>query len=207
MDRPKGRSIVIVELRGTVPTVLLESHVPLNVDGGPYGTAINICGAEGIRTPGLLIANETRYQLRHSPRSFRITAVVRGRNPLLGATSAQRGGDIDDRHFFCGESNFAEARINGRFSLCRNPSRLFADARHALDFFDFPLCFGGDNQPSAFRNRAVNLRGANRCPRIVDVGESRESSGVRRWAGVCARAVENDIAISALSNFFTFRLP
>jgi hypothetical protein len=24
-------------------------------------------GAEGIRTPGLLIANETRYQLRHSP--------------------------------------------------------------------------------------------------------------------------------------------
>ena len=25
-------------------------------------------GAEGIRTPDLLIANETRYQLRHSPR-------------------------------------------------------------------------------------------------------------------------------------------
>jgi len=25
-------------------------------------------GAEGIRTPGLLIANETRYQLRHSPK-------------------------------------------------------------------------------------------------------------------------------------------
>ena len=24
-------------------------------------------GAEGIRTPDLLIANETRYQLRHSP--------------------------------------------------------------------------------------------------------------------------------------------
>ncbi len=26
-----------------------------------------ICGAKGIRTPDLLIANETRYQLRHSP--------------------------------------------------------------------------------------------------------------------------------------------
>lgn len=26
-----------------------------------------LSGAEGIRTPGLLIANETRYQLRHSP--------------------------------------------------------------------------------------------------------------------------------------------
>src|SRR4051812_25971398 len=26
-------------------------------------------GAEGIRTPDLLIANETRYQLRHSPAS------------------------------------------------------------------------------------------------------------------------------------------
>jgi hypothetical protein len=25
-------------------------------------------GAEGIRTPDLLIANETRYQLRHSPK-------------------------------------------------------------------------------------------------------------------------------------------
>ena len=32
------------------------------------------CGAEGIRTPGLLIANETRYQLRHSPK----TVVVEG---------------------------------------------------------------------------------------------------------------------------------
>ena len=28
---------------------------------------IRPCGAKGIRTPDLLIANETRYQLRHSP--------------------------------------------------------------------------------------------------------------------------------------------
>ena len=28
---------------------------------------VDTSGAEGIRTPGLLIANETRYQLRHSP--------------------------------------------------------------------------------------------------------------------------------------------
>jgi hypothetical protein len=26
-----------------------------------------ICGAEGNRTPGLLVANEARYQLRYSP--------------------------------------------------------------------------------------------------------------------------------------------
>ena len=32
----------------------------------------SLSGAKGIRTPDLLIANETRYQLRHSPRSFRI---------------------------------------------------------------------------------------------------------------------------------------
>ncbi len=50
-----------------MPELLLESQVLINVLGGPYGTAQNICGAEGIRTPGLLIANETRYQLRHSP--------------------------------------------------------------------------------------------------------------------------------------------
>jgi hypothetical protein len=35
-------------------------------------------GAEGIRTPGLLIANETRYQLRHSPEC--------GRNDNTSAT-------------------------------------------------------------------------------------------------------------------------
>ena len=28
-------------------------------------------GAEGNRTPDLLIANETRYQLRHSPKVYR----------------------------------------------------------------------------------------------------------------------------------------
>src|SRR6476620_6367645 len=36
------------------------------------GTGFLIGGAEGIRTPDLLIANETRYQLRHSP--MRLTA-------------------------------------------------------------------------------------------------------------------------------------
>ncbi len=37
------------------------SHVHAGRTGFPSG------GAEGIRTPDLLIANETRYQLRHSP--------------------------------------------------------------------------------------------------------------------------------------------
>ena len=31
--------------------------------------ASDLGGAEGIRTPGLLVANEARYQLRHSPGS------------------------------------------------------------------------------------------------------------------------------------------
>ena len=35
-------------------------------------------GARGIRTPDLLIANETRYQLRHSPRSRLILAPLPG---------------------------------------------------------------------------------------------------------------------------------
>jgi hypothetical protein len=33
------------------------------------GTGFLLGGAEGIRTPDLLIANETRYQLRHSPKT------------------------------------------------------------------------------------------------------------------------------------------
>jgi hypothetical protein len=28
---------------------------------------LKLCGAKGIRTPDLLDANESRYQLRHSP--------------------------------------------------------------------------------------------------------------------------------------------
>src|ERR1051326_6862400 len=35
---------------------------------GRAGTDERFGGAEGIRTPGLLIAKETRYQLRHSPK-------------------------------------------------------------------------------------------------------------------------------------------
>ena len=40
-------------------------------------------GAEGIRTPDLLIANETRYQLRHSPENDgnHNTGVAGTRNP------------------------------------------------------------------------------------------------------------------------------
>lgn len=41
---------------------------PRAVDFAPgHSEIIDARGAEGIRTPGLLIANETRYQLRHSP--------------------------------------------------------------------------------------------------------------------------------------------
>ena len=40
-------------------------------------------GAEGIRTPDLLIANETRYQLRHSPLRQQEYQRSRGRMKLL----------------------------------------------------------------------------------------------------------------------------
>src|SRR6478609_10652415 len=37
----------------------------LTTDNGP--DLVKLCGAKGIRTPDLLDANESRYQLRHSP--------------------------------------------------------------------------------------------------------------------------------------------
>lgn len=46
----------------------------------PRGASPNtLGGAEGTRTPGLLDANETRYQLRHSPRLHRVSGTVRKR--------------------------------------------------------------------------------------------------------------------------------
>src|SRR5919107_1968405 len=47
-------------------------------------------GAEGIRTPDLLIANETRYQLRHSPRGAGVTDAI-GRLPPSGQPPTTRG--------------------------------------------------------------------------------------------------------------------
>ena len=52
-------------------------------------------GAKGIRTPDLLIANETRYQLRHSPKVPRqVTTVKRAQKngPTLSQARA------DERH-------------------------------------------------------------------------------------------------------------
>ena len=40
-------------------------------------------GAEGIRTPDLLIANETRYQLRHSPSCTAHTRALRSNRDEL----------------------------------------------------------------------------------------------------------------------------
>ena len=42
-----------------------EPRLTVSVSAGQTGFPSG--GAEGIRTPDLLIANETRYQLRHSP--------------------------------------------------------------------------------------------------------------------------------------------
>src|ERR1700710_481342 len=52
-------------------------------------------GAEGIRTPDLLVANETRYQLRHSPmrleREEEVTTGT-GANPNRGDLGSGAGG-------------------------------------------------------------------------------------------------------------------
>ena len=44
---------------------MVESHSALRV--APGQTIFTVGGAKGTRTPDLLVANETRYQLRHSP--------------------------------------------------------------------------------------------------------------------------------------------
>ena len=76
---------------------------------GPGNQPDPSCGARGIRTPDLLIANETRYQLRHSPKDLTIIAAevrLAKRSPskaphakLLRYTRIQRGLDIQDNCF------------------------------------------------------------------------------------------------------------
>jgi integrase len=51
-------------------------------------------GAEGIRTPDLLIANETRYQLRHSPGSERAETVAPASTGLRIAADASAVDDL-----------------------------------------------------------------------------------------------------------------
>ena len=51
--------------RGRAPMTTTKPRPASDVHAGRTGFPSG--GAEGIRTPGLLIANETRYQLRHSP--------------------------------------------------------------------------------------------------------------------------------------------
>jgi len=46
----------------------------------------HIGGAEGIRTPDLLIANETRYQLRHSPK---LTSYDASRKDITGCVRSR----------------------------------------------------------------------------------------------------------------------
>ena len=49
------------------------------IDDGWQGFEPCVCGgAKGIRTPDLLIANETRYQLRHSPEYRKMVAPASG---------------------------------------------------------------------------------------------------------------------------------
>src|SRR4051794_5983814 len=71
-----------------------------NFDEPAGGTGSSGAGAEGIRTPDLLIATETRYQLRHSPRrvfgaptsalSEKISPARPGPEPGCSARSLER---------------------------------------------------------------------------------------------------------------------
>ena len=67
------------ETAGRFPGWMERHHIPAVLATGCFESRIRarpltsgFGGAEGIRTPDLLIANETRYQLRHSP--MRLTA-------------------------------------------------------------------------------------------------------------------------------------
>jgi len=51
-------------------------------------------GAEGIRTPDLLIANETRYQLRHSPK---LTSYDASRKDITQIWTAPNPVNLTDR--------------------------------------------------------------------------------------------------------------
>ena len=76
-DKRVGPSSCVVELWGAVPSGRCAPGVlpnpPIHIQERRKDRTKNasgpcfVGGAEGIRTPGLLIANETRYQLRHSP--------------------------------------------------------------------------------------------------------------------------------------------
>jgi hypothetical protein len=54
----------------------------------PGQSGFRMSGAEGIRTPDLLIANETRYQLRHSPKCVGKVTTAPGVLPNRAASGA-----------------------------------------------------------------------------------------------------------------------
>ena len=68
---PSGSDEARADARATAPKAPRSRAGvrPISVKG--YA---NFGGARGIRTPDLLIANETRYQLRHSPKDGYILA-------------------------------------------------------------------------------------------------------------------------------------
>src|SRR5690606_6675001 len=64
-------------------------HAAMTEPRRPEGDGVHPSGgAEGIRTPDLLIANETRYQLRHSPVNRRSTASTDASEKIAPATIA-----------------------------------------------------------------------------------------------------------------------
>ena len=94
-------------------------------------------GARGIRTPDLLIANETRYQLRHSPKDS---------NSLAPSQSAMQADQCRVRHDTGRErkgrhagsaalSNAAQRTLHGRRhppeSQCVHPHQPFQRSPHA----------------------------------------------------------------------------
>ena len=89
---PSGSDEARADARATAPKAPRSRAGvrPISVKG--YA---NFGGARGIRTPDLLIANETRYQLRHSPKCGMIVAPQRPvpatRHPVNRNTAAGLG--------------------------------------------------------------------------------------------------------------------
>ena len=77
------------------------------------------CGAKGIRTPDLLIANETRYQLRHSPRYPESIAPLSHR-----ALNRIRAEEIEKRHVTATALTRTNAHSFHRIIYSATPSTL-----------------------------------------------------------------------------------
>ena len=161
-----------------------------NDEGGlPMGGRLRAAGgAEGIRTPDLLIANETRYQLRHSPASGLKTNTSAGSDREIRAASLPGGATLApgprSRSMLPVVSTGASSRARRR--RCRS-SAASLDRRRRAAAVD----------PSRFASGAGSRRGAapsscrsDAAPGTGDQASSSSAGG--RRCDRAARTVRDD---------------